>query len=305
MKKLLIAILALSLAAGAAFAKTVPEKPLVPFQGEIRATEVEPNDDCGTATVVTLDDPMQASIDPAGDVDWFEFTVTEAGCYDFETAPGEGQDGGDTQMYLYADDCVTELAYNDDGGEGLYSKFQVNLDPGTYFVYVNEYGNNGVIDAYVLSVITCPPPPENDTCEGAILLPEGDSFFQVDLCTAVNDYSPLSGGCTGYTANGPDVVYYVDLLPGGTISACENPTGGGYIDLSIYLITDCENVDATCVAGDDSGNPECIDYLSPDGGRYYLIVDTYSGCGDVDVTVNVCGSTPTQATSWSTVKALY
>ncbi|MBN2170450.1 MAG: hypothetical protein JW819_03900 [Candidatus Krumholzibacteriota bacterium] len=305
MKKLMIAILMLSLAVGVALAKTPPEKPLVPFQGEIRATEVEPNDDCGTATVVLAGDPMLASINPIGDVDWFEFTIAEDGCYNFETAPGEGQSGGDTQMHLYADDCVTEVAYDDDGGEGLYSMFQVNLTAGTYFVYVNEYGNNGVIDAYVLTVDPCPEPPENDTCEGAILLPEGDSFYQVDLCAATNDYSPLSGGCTGYTANGPDVVYYVDLLPGGTISACENPTGGAYIDLAIYLITDCENVDATCVAGDDSGNPECIDYASVDGGRYYLIVDTYSGCGDVDITVNVFNSTPVQSSSWSTVKALY
>jgi hypothetical protein len=160
MKKalLMLTVLALLVAsAGMVLAKDQQE-PVVPFKGTVRANEAEPNNDCTQANPLTLGDPMLASIDPVGDVDWFEFNVGFAGlCVKFETQPGEGQVGGDTQMTLYASDCMTELEYDDDSGTGLYSLFEYTFDEaGTYYIYINEYGNNGVIGAYVLTADQCP-----------------------------------------------------------------------------------------------------------------------------------------------------
>ncbi|MCD4699290.1 MAG: PPC domain-containing protein [Phycisphaerae bacterium] len=304
MKKLIFLLMALSLVAGTALAKDALEKPLVPYQGAIRATEVEPNDDCTMANPLAIDDPMSAAISPEADVDWFEFVAEEGECVIFETHPG---DIGDTKLFLYDGDCITELAYDDDGGEGYYSLIQYTFDvAGTYYVVVTGY-NTSYVGDYILTATACPEPEENDTCEGAIELPTGPIDFQVDLCLYVHDYSPGEYGasCTGYSADGPDAVYMVNLAPGGSIDVCENPADGGYTDGSIYLITDCADPQGSCVVGDDSGNPECISYVSVDGGLYYLIIDTYSGCSLMDITGIVSNPTAAVSSDWGTVKAQY
>jgi hypothetical protein len=292
--------------AATSFAKEpAPEKPLVPVPGTIRAAEVEPNDDCTMANLLTEGDPMAASIDPVGDVDWFEIYAEAGDCINFETAPGPGQTGGDTQMTLYADDCTTQLNYNDDGGDGLYSYFQHTFDTaGTYFIYINEYGNNGTIGAYVLTADYCPPPPPNDTCAGAIdIRVQGLVEWEVDLCAAAGDYTPAPPECTNdYPANGPDLVYSIYLMAGEVFNACENPSSG-YIDLSIWLVSDCDDPENTCVAGEDNGNPECVNYTAAADGWYFLIVDTYSGCGMVTVTVDA--PIPTTDSTWGSLKSLY
>jgi len=158
---LLVCILLLSVA-GTIQAKDESERPH-PFKDMVRANEVEPNDDCTMANPLNAGDPMAAAIDPIGDTDWFEFYAVAGDCMTFETAPGEGQSGGDTVMWLWAEDCLTEVAFNDDGGDGLYSLIEFEFTAtGTYFIQVIEYGDNGVIDAYVLAADECPPPPEED-----------------------------------------------------------------------------------------------------------------------------------------------
>ncbi|MBM4116936.1 hypothetical protein FJ251_04210 [bacterium] len=301
MKKLLLIAVMLGLAAGAAFAKDeVLEKPLTPDDGDIRATESEPNNSCATANLITPGDPMTAAINPAGEYDYFRLEVSTAGSYTIFTGPGDAY--GDTQMYLYASNCTTQLAYDDDSGDGYYSRFVVTLAIGTYYIRINEYGNNGTVN-YILRVNAPAPPPPNDTCAGAINLDVMPQSFTVDLCPAANNYSPgvYPTSCTGWSANGPDVVYYAILGAGGQIDACIN----GSNDLALYLITDCGNPVASCVDGDDSGNPECISWSHPgtESTFYYLIVDTYSGCGVVTVTVDNLVSAG--ESSFSSIKSLY
>ncbi len=301
----IVMLLVIGLAGWSFAEKPRPEKPPVQFQGQVRATEVEPNNWCDTANLLTLGDPMEASIDPIADEDYFEFTATAGLCVIFETHPGEGQVGGDTRMWLYADDCATQLAFNDDGGDGLYSKFEYTFDAaGTYFINIDEYGDNGVIGAYVLTADECPPPPPNEDCSGAIDLQEqGMQVFDVDLCNYINDYTPAPPECTNdFTANGPDALYKIYLLQGEVFSVCENPCSG-YIDLSIWLVSDCDDPENTCLVGEDNGNPECVLWEALYDGWYYLIVDTFSGCGCVTVTIDQPVSATTN--SWGAVKSLY
>ncbi len=299
MKKLLLLTLILAVAATGAVAKeAAPLKPLDSYPHATRAAEVEPNDDCATATAITEGDPMEAAITPAGDLDYFEFVVTATNDFTFETFPGMGQSGGDTQMTLYADDCSTQLDYDDDGGTGLYSMFTITLGPGTYYAAVNEYGNNGEIGAYVLEISVPAPPPANDTCAGAINLDEMPQSFMVDTCDGYTNAYFDASSCTNYSANGPDAIYYAVLPENGQIDVCID----GAFDLSLYLVTDCGDIAGSCVAGDDSGNPECISYTGGPG-TYYLIVDGYSGCGEITVTID--NLVPTEETSFSTIKSLF
>jgi len=162
MKQTLIMLLVFVLMAGLALAKDESERP-EPFKDAIRATEMEPNNDCTQANLLMLGDPMEASINPADDHDWFEFTANAGQCVIFETFPGEGQVGGDTRLWLWEADCVTQAGFDDDGGDGLYSRLEFEFTMGgTYYIEIDEYGNNNIIDAYVLTAVVCPPPPEED-----------------------------------------------------------------------------------------------------------------------------------------------
>lgn len=192
------------------------------------------------------------------------------------------------------------------------------LPPGTYYVVVDGYGSstpNECAFDISLACFACPMPPENDQCWGAIDLcatgGEKDGSFDIpfDLTLANNDYDPGSGGCTGYAATGRDVVYKVCLEDGGLIDVCEIPDA--YFDASLYLVTDCGDVVASCVAGDDSGNPECLVWTNSTGGAvtYYLIVDAYGGGGGPGVlsgvTVGCCAATGTEEGSWGELKTLF
>ena len=266
---------------------------------------MEPNDDASTANILTSGDDMSGAIDPAGEEDFFSFEATAGYIVDFETLGG---DINDTKLYIYDVDGVTELAFNDDGGVNWYSLISFTFPAdGTYFLKVTGY-NAFTQGTYILTASEGAPPcdaPENDTCETALPLPMGGSFT-FDSCGATNDYTTVSGGCTGYTSNGLDVVYYVDLVEDQqlTVSATTD------YDIVIYLVTDCADVENTCVAGSDNtigdGFEEIIFDAGQNPGRYYLILDGYSITGlDGIWEVVVDGVVATDVTTFDGLKSMY
>ena len=48
----------------------------------------------------------------------------------------------DTAMFMRAvcDDQASQLACDDDGGNGLWSRISVQVQPGTYFIFVDGFG---------------------------------------------------------------------------------------------------------------------------------------------------------------------
>ena len=301
MKKFVIVLMAVMLVAGIAMAdKPVLEKPVPAYNGNSRAAEVEPNDDYMTANPLVVGDDMAAAIDPAGEMDFFAFTGTAGMEVVFETLAG---DIGDTKMSVYDVDGVTELAYNDDGGEGYYSliTFVVPAD-GTYYVQVIGYGAT-YSGTYILTAAEADPPcptPENNTCEGALVLPMATTFT-VSNCGATNDYSPTNG-CTGWDANGLDIVYYVDLVEDQQFTVSVDATW----DISIYLLTDCADMES-CVIGSDGGNPEGFVFdTGVNPGRYFLVLDGYSSSGiEGDFEVTVDGVVATEPSSFGSIKSMY
>ena len=307
MKKFVIALMAVMMVAGIAVAeKPALEKPVTPLDLRIDLNENEPNDDCSMADYITVDDNYSAAIDPAGDEDWFEVFFPAGGDVTFQTHPG---DVGDTKLYLYAADCTTQLAYNDDGGgQGYYSLIDYTLEADTtYFVVVTGYGatTQGTYFLTMTGATPPPPAPENNTCEGALPLPFGDNF-SFNSTGATNDYSAPAGGCTGYSSMGVDVVYYVDLVEDQQFTVSCQAT----YDIAIYLVSDCADIENTCVAGSDNtvsaGFEEIIFDAAQAPGRYFLILDGYSSSGvvgDWDVTVD--GVVATDAATFGSVKSMY
>jgi hypothetical protein len=306
MRILLVVLCTLFLISGLAMAKE-PEKPVEPKLILTNTVEVEPNDTCADASangnVLAVGDVCSAALDPEGDLDYFEVVVTADGTFLFETQPG---DAGDTKLYVYADDCATELGFNDDGGEGLYSRLEIALTAGTYYVMVQHYSATG-LGAYFLTMeeVIVVPPPANDVCEGAIDIQEqGLAVFEVDLTVGYTNTSAMgSGGCTGYSANGPEAFYKIYLMQGETFTATED----GSCDMALYLFTDCADPFASCVVGSDnccSGAQEAVTWTAEFDGWYYLGVDAYTTAGCL-VTVTIADPVSSEDMNWGSMKSLF
>ncbi len=304
MRKLLLIVCALTLVAGAALAKAPLEKPVQPYNANSRAAEVEPNDDFASANALTIGDDMNAEFGIAGDIDYFAINLLAGDVVTFETHPG---DVDDTQLTLF-DAAFVEVGYNDDGGDGLYSLIDSYVVPadGVYYAMVNEYGYNGT-GTYILSatMATPPPPaPENDVCTGAIDLNEqGLAIFDVDLADGgyTNAEGMGSGGCTGYSTNGPEAFYKIYLVAGQTLNIMED----GTCDMAMYVFTDCADPFTSCVAGSDTccaGSQEAITYEAAADGWYYIGIDAYTSSG-CPVTVTFDQPVSNEDVSFGTLKA--
>lgn len=115
----------------------------------------EPDDSPASAAALAASGAQTRSLHTGTDVDWVSFTLSQAGEIVLET---NGGDGGDTQLWLYAaGDTENEIGFDEDGGNGYYSRLAGPLAAGTYFAKVTEYGGNDALDAYSLRLQVYPP----------------------------------------------------------------------------------------------------------------------------------------------------
>ncbi len=106
--------------------------------------EQEPNDTCPGQSISCGDTVDPARIDPPGDVDWYTFNTTVGEQITIETDAGSDCAGvWDTTIYLYASNCSSILAMDDDSGNGFYSKISGFIAPytGTYSIKVTAYND--------------------------------------------------------------------------------------------------------------------------------------------------------------------
>ncbi|MBK9259754.1 MAG: DUF4215 domain-containing protein [Polyangiaceae bacterium] len=128
-------------------------------------SDVEPNNACGQTSGPFLPPfLLDGAISPIGDQDYIAITVPTYADLKIETfAPTHGScsTGTDTIIQLRGPDCTTVLVTDDEDGINSCSLIDSNvvsdaaarhLAPGTYFIRVEEYLNNGTIAAYKLQV---------------------------------------------------------------------------------------------------------------------------------------------------------
>lgn len=219
-------------------------------------------------------------------------------------------DGGDLDLFLLAScdegDCIAFSAAIEH--EEIHEKC---LPAGEYFVVVDGY--NGTIANYSISIncTDCTPPPGNETCGTADPLGCGAIAFDTNTAGTNNDYQlPDTGSCTGYNSSGGDLVWSVCIPAGGTLDLVfyENSYDG-----SAYVVTDCANVVGSCITGSDCYPFPCnnpLFYTNTGGSdlNAFLIIDGYggaSGTGRVTGTVDCCGGTATQPTTWGMLKSKF
>jgi len=246
--------------------------------------ETEPNGTAATANAMACGDVIRpAAISPALDWDYYSFTATVGTLLTLGT---DAQDVGgtilDSRIRLYSADGTTQLATDDDSGPGaasLISNFPAPYT-GTYYARVQYYSDTGTGTGTYRFFLTCTvpqPPPANDTCAGALVIEPCSAGTRTGTtAAATNNYGAVLIPCTGYTANGRDVVYSVVLQAGETLNVSYTQLTS---DASVYLVTDCSNPVASCVAGADAtltGVAEVFSYVAGASGTYYLILDSYS-----------------------------
>ncbi|MGH1543773.1 MAG: M12 family metallopeptidase [Arenicella sp.] len=110
--------------------------------------QYEPDGTSGEATVLEACKAQTHTIAPVADGDWYTFTLTEQSDVVLLTSGVRG----DTQMWLY-DNGLSEIESDDDDGLNLFSKIsRSDMPAGTYFVKVEDFGNNSVIKDYSMKV---------------------------------------------------------------------------------------------------------------------------------------------------------
>ena len=112
----------------------------------------EPDDSDSEASSIAHNSNQTHNICPADDEDWLTFTLADDSGVVLETTGVSG----DTRMWLY-DAGIGEIEFNDDGGSGFFSRIDRecgvdHLAAGTYYVKVDEYGNDEEIESYNISL---------------------------------------------------------------------------------------------------------------------------------------------------------
>ena len=184
----------------------------------IAAQEVEPNETVAHASVfskTTLLTGVTAAIQPVGDKDLYAVHVPAGADLVAETFDGTGTacDEIDTFIKLTAPDGTSVLGSDDniginncskiDGSTGGPHGFARNLPAGTYYLSVEESGNDGVIDTYVVKIsvlISSEVEPNNSTADAdaraadvqSKLIQTDESFTGSISPVADNDYFNLS-----------------------------------------------------------------------------------------------------------------
>jgi len=128
--------------------------------------ETEPNNTAAETGVLTVEAGIHAgSIDPGSDLDFWSF---EASMDDVVEVTTVGYTSLDTQLWIYAEDGATQLAYNDDWGS-LQSYVTITItEEGTYYFVVGSYGAG--TGAYEVELIGATPPVHyDDDLQGRII----------------------------------------------------------------------------------------------------------------------------------------
>jgi hypothetical protein len=222
-----------------------------------------------------LGTPQTHSIVPVSDSDWVKFNLTETTGVVLET------DGpsGDTELWLF-DDSLSQVDYDDDDGNGNFSRIVMDcasepLEPGLYYVFVSEYGNNQQILTYDILVTGTP-------CGG------GPDNFEPDDTPAQAKWIYSGTPQTHSLVPATDVDWVRFSLTGesGVILETSGESGDTYMEL---FDSDMNSI----TADDDAGN-NLFSYIARGcvpPGTYYVKVNEYGSDAeipsfDLDLTVN-------------------
>lgn len=219
----------------------------------------EPDDSASAAKTISNGQTQSRSIHVAGNVDWVQFTLSQSSGVVIDT----NGPSGDDQMWLYGPNSSTVLAptpnYSDDA-HGLWARIDHPtsnpLPPGTYYIMIQEFGNNETIPAYTLSLTVTPG--------GGALVP-------------LQNNTPVTGisGSQGSEKN------YVIGVPTGRSNLTIRISGGtGDCDLYVKYGS-MPTTSSWDYRPYTSTNEETVSVLNPQGGNWYIMLRGYAAYSGV------------------------
>ena len=159
--------------------------------------------------VFALGTPIQSgqsqthSISPAWDKDWLTFTLDEPGVVMLETSGASG----DTILRLFNSDHY-EIVSDDDGGTSQFSRIEAGscqdtLPAGTYYVKVEEDGDDEEIPSYNISLLVDPCIGSDELDPPSLIYPVSNAVLYE--CQPEFTWSSVTGADT----------YEIEILPFG------------------------------------------------------------------------------------------
>lgn len=209
----------------------------------------------------------------------------------------------DTEITVFTGSCDALVCAdgNNDSGTGTGSSVEIETVGGTeYFVFVD--GNGAATGNFELSFAFAAP--DNDACEDAIVLTDGNSDTQ-NTDTATNDGVPVTActtnNGTGTLDNGGQGVWYTFVGTGGeaTVST-DNPGTDFDTEITVFTGT-CDNL--ICFDGDDDAGDNlgtnggaggggsassALTFITTAGTTYYIYTDGHFGnTGNVETSLTL------------------
>ncbi len=257
----------------------------VAFADGEAVTETESNNTAETATAFVIDGSAKGTIEGTSDIDYFKFTVAEAGYYTVNFAHGgEGTDHVYFKVIVLDKDekSLTEFTVKGDAKETASNEF--TAPAGDYYIKVAP-GNSTAAYEYTITVAKAvidgkaETEPNNDT----------SSANEVKVVTT---NQPGTDKTFGVISEGDTDYYYFNVSTGYISLNLKNGTNKGDYTFTIiqkisgvaYEISETElkSTDTDWVYGNVTGVKEGLYYLKVTGkngstGSYYFEVFSKSG----------------------------
>ncbi|MFW9924531.1 MAG: hypothetical protein ACFFDW_14705, partial [Candidatus Thorarchaeota archaeon] len=144
------------------------------FLVPLAADTFEDDDTFGTASSIPLNTVQERSVFPIADKDYIIFELDSY----YEISIETSGTSGDTCMWLFDAD-ENQLDYDDNSGTDLFSRIdQYFLNPGNYYLLIEEKGNDAEIDTYYLYVTATliVDPYEGDSSNSPTIIPYNSSI---------------------------------------------------------------------------------------------------------------------------------
>jgi len=260
-------------------AKAAPLLPPSPAASDGKVDGYEPDDTYGQATPIATDGtPQTHDIDPASDTDYVKFTVPAGTMAIVETSATGSGDVEDTELWIWSTNGTTQLAYDDDGGDGYYSKAMAYCaSAGTYYAsvesYWSSYTGNYKIAVSVVPVSPDSYEPDNDAAHAKPIATNG-GLQQRSICPAGDkDYASFQAQA------GKQYVletHHINDQPGDTYMYLYDTDG-----TTVIQEDDDSGADVLCSK---------IEWTCPSAGTYYAAVEHYSTSGICNYALNVTAS---------------
>lgn len=181
------------------------------------------------------------------------------------------QSAFDGALYLLRScgELASLLACNDDSGDTAHSRVDTTLEPGSYFVVVDGYGD--AAGAFELVAQATPLRTVAEVCADAPALTPG----REERGTTEGQADYFQATCAGGAAS-PDRVFRLDVPQRSRVRVRQNSAHDG----ALYLRGVCDDATTELACNDDFGDTRRSRVITTlDAGRYFVFADGYAGQG--------------------------